>query len=121
MLGGTTETYAYSSTANQVTTITTTSNTRSFSYLASGQVSQDVRDSSDTYTFAANNNGRNASAALNGTTAGAYLYNAFEQRVQGAVRVTFKVVIAPQAVTGDRIGSSKARDAIIHRDRPEAW
>ena len=56
---------------------------RSFSYLASGQVSQDARSgSSQTYTFAANDNGRNASAALNGTTAGAYLYNAFEQRVQ---------------------------------------
>ena len=37
---------------------------------------------SQRYTFAANNNGRNASAALNGTTAGAYLYNAFVQRVQ---------------------------------------
>jgi hypothetical protein len=34
-------------------------------------VSQDVRDSADTYTFAANDNGRNASAPLNGTTAGA--------------------------------------------------
>ncbi len=85
VIGGTTETYAYSTAANQVTTITTSSNTRSFSYLASGQVSQDVRDSADTYTFAANNNGRNASAALNGTTAGAYLYNAFEQRVQKTV------------------------------------
>ena len=88
VLGGTTETYAYATTANQVATITTTSNTRSFSYLASGQVSQDVRDSSDTYTFAANDNGRNASAALNGTTAGAYLYNAFEQRVQKTVGST---------------------------------
>ena len=55
---------------------------RSFSYLASGQVSQDVRDPSHTYTFAANDNGRNASASLNGSTVGSYLYNAFEQRVQ---------------------------------------
>ncbi len=85
VLGSTTETYAYATAANQVATITTSSNTRSFSYLASGQVSQDVRDSSDTYTFAANDNGRNASAALNGTTAGAYLYNAFEQRVEKTV------------------------------------
>ncbi len=85
VLGGTTETYAYATAANQVATITTSSNTRSFSYLASGQVSQDVRHSADTYTFAANDNGRNASAALNGTTAGAYLYNAFEQRVQKTV------------------------------------
>ena len=45
-------------------------------------VSQDVRDPSHTYTFAANDNGRNASAALNGSTSGAYLYNAFEERVQ---------------------------------------
>ena len=55
---------------------------RSFSYLASGQVSQDVRDGSHTYTFAANDNGRNASASLNSSTVGSYLYNAFEQRVQ---------------------------------------
>jgi RHS repeat-associated protein len=45
-------------------------------------VSQDVRDPSHTYTFTANDNGRNASAALNATTVGSYLYNAFEQRVQ---------------------------------------
>src|SRR5690242_13540425 len=76
---GGTDTYAYSPTANQVSTITTGSNVRSFSYLASGQVSQDVRDPSHTYTFAANDNGRNASASLNGSTVGSYLYNAFEQ------------------------------------------
>ena len=85
VVGGTTETYAYAGAANRVATITAGANTRSFSYLASGQVSQDVRDASHTYTFAANDNGRNASAALNGTTAGAYLYNAFEQRVQKTV------------------------------------
>ncbi len=85
VVGGTTETYAYSSTANQIATITSSGNTRSFSYLASGQVLADVRDPTNTYTFTANDNGRNASAALNGTTAGAYLYNAFEQRVQKTV------------------------------------
>jgi hypothetical protein len=82
VVGGTTDTYAYSPTANQISTVTTGSNARSFSYLASGQVSQDVRDPSHTYTFAANDNGRNASAALNASTVGSYLYNAFEQRVQ---------------------------------------
>src|SRR5690349_12861067 len=56
---------------NRISTITAGGTTRSFSYAASGQVSQDVRDASHTYTFAANDNGRNASAALNGTTAGA--------------------------------------------------
>ena len=70
VVGSTTDTYAYSSTANRIATITTGSNVRSFSYLASGQVSGDVRDTSHTYTFAANNNGRSATAALNGTTAG---------------------------------------------------
>jgi uncharacterized protein RhaS with RHS repeats len=80
--GGTTSSYAYSPTANQITTITTGGNVRSFSYQPTGQVSQDVRDSTHNYTFAANDNGRNASAALNSTTAGIYLYNAFEQRVQ---------------------------------------
>src|SRR5579863_2636608 len=67
VLGGTTETYAYASTANRVATITSGGSTRSFFYLASGQVSQDVRDPTHTFTFAANDNGRNASAALNGT------------------------------------------------------
>jgi len=46
-----------------------------------------VRDASQDYTFVANDNGRNASAALNGTNAGAYLYNAFEQRAQKAVGI----------------------------------
>jgi RHS repeat-associated protein len=82
VIGTTTDTYAYSPTANQISTITTGSNVRTFGYLASGQVSSDVRDPSNSYSFSANNNGRNASASLNGTTAGTYLYNAFEQRVQ---------------------------------------
>jgi len=59
VLGGTTETYAYSPAANQITTITKTGNTRTFTYLATGQVSKDVRDTSHTYTFTANDNGRN--------------------------------------------------------------
>jgi RHS repeat-associated protein len=82
VVGSTMDTYAYSPAANQIGTVTTGSNVRSFSYLASGQVSQDARDASDTYTFAANDNGRNASASLNGSTVGSYLYNAFEQWVQ---------------------------------------
>lgn len=88
VIGSTTDTYAYSSSANRISTVTTGSNVRSFTYLASGQVSQDVRDASNTYTFAANDNGRNASASLNGSTAGTYLYNAFEQRVQKTVGST---------------------------------
>jgi RHS repeat-associated protein len=82
VIGTTADTYAYLPTTNQVSTITTGSNVRTFSYLANGQVSSDVRDSTHNYSFTANNNGRNASASLNGTTAGAYLYNALEQRVQ---------------------------------------
>jgi RHS repeat-associated protein len=74
--------YTYSSTANQVNTVTTGGTVRSFSYLASGQLSQDVRNASDTYTYTINDNGRNVSAALNGSLVGSYLYNAFEQRVQ---------------------------------------
>ena len=41
-----------------------------------------MRDPSNSYTFAANDNGRNASASLNSATVGSYLYNAFEQRAQ---------------------------------------
>ena len=37
---------------------------RHFTYLARGQVSDDKRDTSDDYAFAANDNGRNASAAV---------------------------------------------------------
>jgi RHS repeat-associated protein len=83
--GGATDTYAYAPSANQITTITTGANVRTFSYLGSGQVSGDARTPSSNYTFAANNNGRNAAASLNGATAGTYLYNGFEQRVQKTV------------------------------------
>jgi RHS repeat-associated protein len=82
VIGGTTDTYAYAPTANQVSTVTTGGNVRSFTYLASGQASQDVRDPSNTYTYTANKNGRTVTAALNSTTVGSYLYNAYEQRVQ---------------------------------------
>ena len=80
---GLTDTFAYSSTSNRLNSVTSASgNVRSFTYAASGQVSQDVRDASNTYTFTVNANGRNAGALLNGTTVGSYLYNAFGQRVQ---------------------------------------
>ena len=64
VLGSTPDTYPYSLTSNQIATITTSSNMSSFSYLVRGQVSQDVRDPFDSYTFAANDNCRNESAAL---------------------------------------------------------
>lgn len=54
VIGGTTDTYAYSPTANQINTVTTGSNVRTFHYFASGQVSEDIRDPSSDYTFAAN-------------------------------------------------------------------
>ena len=88
VIGGMTDTYAYSGSANQISTITTGSNVRSFTYAASGQVSQDVRDPSDTYTFAVNDDGRNASASLNSSTVGTYVYNGFEQRAQKTVGST---------------------------------
>jgi len=80
---GSSDSYAYSTASNRLNSVTSTSgNLRSFTYAASGQLTQDVRDASDTYTFTVNNNGRNAGAALNGSTVGSYLYNAFGQRVQ---------------------------------------
>jgi RHS repeat-associated protein len=82
VIGSTTDTYAYSSSANQISTVTTGSNVRTFSYLASGQVSDDVRNPSNDYAFTYNDNGRSITAKLNGSTVGSYTYNAFEQRVQ---------------------------------------
>ena len=80
---GSTERYAYSATSNRLGTVSSTNgNVRSLTYAASGQLSQDVRDASDTYAFSVNNNGRNAGASLNGSAVGSYLYNAFGQRVQ---------------------------------------
>lgn len=81
--GGTTETYVYPATSNRLTSVTTTGgNIRTLTYATSGQLSQDVRDTGDTYTFTVNGAGRNAGASLNGVVAGTYLYNAFGQRVQ---------------------------------------
>jgi RHS repeat-associated protein len=78
-----TDTYAYSSTSNRLSSVTSTGgNVRSFVYAASGQVTQDVRDPSDTYTFTVNADARNSCAALNGVAVGSYLYNALGQRVQ---------------------------------------
>jgi RHS repeat-associated protein len=85
VIGGTTETYAYSSSANQISSVTSGGNVRSVSYTASGQVSQDVRDPSNTYTFAVNDDGRNDSASLNGSAVGTYSYNGFQQRMQKTV------------------------------------
>ena len=82
VLGATTETYVYAPTANQVATITAGTNVRGFTYANSGQVTEDVRDPTHTFTFVPNDNGRNSSAALNASTVGTYLYNAFEQRAQ---------------------------------------
>ena len=82
MVGGTTDTYAYSPTANRISTVTTGTNVRTFGYANSGQVTSDARNPSNSYSFTVNNNGRNASVALNAVTVGSYLYNAFEQRVQ---------------------------------------
>ena len=115
--------YASASTSNQLNNIKSYSsgsltNTRTFSYQASGQVSQDVRDASHTYTFAANDNGRNASAALNGTTAGAYLYNAFEQRVQKTVGSTVTQFVSDRFghLLAEANGSGSAQKEYIWLD-----
>jgi len=80
---GLTDTYGYSSTSNRLSSVTSSGgNVRSFTYAASGQLTQDVRDPSNTYTFTVNANGRTSGASLNGTVVGNYLYNAFGQRVQ---------------------------------------
>lgn len=55
-------------------------------------MSGDQRDPSHNIIFAANDNGRNASASLNSVTVGSYLYNGFEQRAQkiaGAATIQF--------------------------------
>jgi RHS repeat-associated protein len=80
-VGSVTDTYAISPTSNQINTITTGSNVRSFSYLPTGQVSTDTRDPSHAYVYNYNNVGRLSSATLNGSTAGTYLVNGAEQRV----------------------------------------
>ena len=82
MSGGTTSTSAIASGANQINTITTGSLVRTFSYAASGQVTGDQRTATADYTFTINNDGRMATASLNSTGVGAYVYNGFEQRVK---------------------------------------
>jgi YD repeat-containing protein len=80
---GLTDTYGYSSTSNRLSLVTSSGgNLRSFVYAPSGQLTQDVRGPSNTYTFTVNANGRTSGASLNGTAVGSYLYNAFGQRVQ---------------------------------------
>ncbi|SDR55155.1 RHS repeat-associated core domain-containing protein [Paraburkholderia fungorum] len=80
---GTTEAYAYPSSSNRLASVTTSGGSaRNFSYEASGQMSQDVRDSGQTYVFTVNGDGRDAAVSLNGEVAGSYLYNALGQRVQ---------------------------------------
>jgi RHS repeat-associated protein len=87
--GGTTNTYNYGSSSNQLNSISVSGSTvRSFSYANSGQVSQDVRGGSSTYGFTYNNDGRISSASLNGSTVGSYLYNGVEQRVAKTVSST---------------------------------
>src|SRR5262249_31360226 len=81
VLGSATDTYAYASTSNRLNTVTGSGNVRSFTYLAAGQMSQDVRDASNTYNYAYNSSGRLSSAAFYGATVGSYLYNGLEQRV----------------------------------------
>ena len=54
---------------------------RSFSHAVSGPVSEDVRNSTNTYDFTYTNNGRLASASLNGTQVGTYIDNGLGQRV----------------------------------------
>jgi RHS repeat-associated protein len=88
VVGGTTDTYATFGTSNRINTITTGSNVRSFTYLPTGQVSGDTRDPSDAYVYTYNQTGRLASAALNGSTVGAYLVNGLEQRVAKTVGST---------------------------------
>lgn len=80
-LGSTTESYAISPTSNQIVSITAGSNVRSFSYLPTGQASNDNRDPSHAYIYNYNSSGRLASAILNGGSATTYLINGLEQRV----------------------------------------
>ncbi|HSC19360.1 MAG TPA: RHS repeat-associated core domain-containing protein [Rhizomicrobium sp.] len=80
-VGSTTETYAISPTSNQIVSIASGSNVRNFSYLPTGQASNDNRDPTHAYVYNYNQTGRLASATLNGSTVGTYLVNGLEQRV----------------------------------------
>lgn len=67
-VGSTTETYAISPTSNRIDTIASGGNTRSFSYLPTGQAANDNRDPAHAYVYGYNQTGRLASATLNGST-----------------------------------------------------
>ena len=87
--GGTTQTYNYGSSSNQLNSISVSGSTvRSFTYANTGQVSQDARGGSTSYTFTYNNDGRIASSTLNGSTVGTYAYNGVEQRVAKTTTTT---------------------------------
>jgi len=87
-LAGTLSTYTPATASNQIATIVTGSNTRSFGYLASGQVSGDQRTPSSDYTLQYDDIGRMNTSKLNGTTLATYTYNGFEQRVIKTVGTT---------------------------------
>lgn len=86
--GATTDTYAYPGTSNRLETVTRGVDVRSFTYLASGQVSLDERDTLNSYGFTYNDAGRLAAASLNGSGVATYLHNALEQRVTKVVGST---------------------------------
>ena len=82
---GTTDSYVYPSSSNQLSSVTTGSNVRTLTHGASGSVTEDVRDAADDYTYTYNNAGRLSGTSRNGSAVGAYLYNALEQRVAKTV------------------------------------
>ncbi|MEJ1970020.1 MAG: hypothetical protein WDN03_15515 [Rhizomicrobium sp.] len=61
--GATTDTYAYPSTSNRLSSVTTGANARSFSYAANGSVSDDTRDPSNDYAYSFNNAARLTTAS----------------------------------------------------------
>jgi RHS repeat-associated protein len=73
-------TYTPATTSNQLSTVVTGSNTRTFLYDPAGMVLSDARAPGTTYTYAYNQDNRLVTAELNGTTVGAYVYNGFGQR-----------------------------------------
>ncbi|WP_347557573.1 RHS repeat-associated core domain-containing protein [Robbsia sp. KACC 23696] len=121
---GASETLGYSTTSNRLNSVTTSgAGVRSLSYAASGQVVQDVRDSSHTYGYTINSNGRPAAVTLNGAAAGSYLYNASEQRVQKIVGATTTQLVFDEtgALLEEADGSGAAlRDYIWLDDIPVA-
>lgn len=123
VLGAVTDTYAYSPTANQISTITTGTNVRSFSYAATGQVTSDTRNPANTYAFTINDDGRNANAALNGSTVGTYLYDGFEQRAQkvaGGATIQFTYDLAGHLIAESNASGVVQREYIWIDDLPVA-